>query len=322
MKKNWWILGTSPLLISSFAIISCTTKINNEYYDSLKLNNTFFGVTKLDEVGKIFNTKYKDKIIKNQETREIVEVERDLWEKFFALEGVVEQIVDGDTLNVKITNNKLHNNEYFKNGEVIGIRVPMIDTLEEYKEAPQKERALASYDSSFARKMLPVGTKVRVITDNWANKSYNRFVGYVFFGNNFEKELDIEMLRNGFTLPRVQEVTFKNFISDYDDEKKSSPASYLIPYVAKAFNEGWLKKRGFYKKEGNEIILNNKKQIIKFKNPKEFSTVYEAHGEALINDAYRFFYPTVIPKKIHSIFKNEKNNFYEFLEKQKENNKK
>ncbi|ENY68596.1 Hypothetical protein, predicted lipoprotein [Metamycoplasma auris 15026] len=318
MKKIWWVLSTTPIIASPFVVISCT-KINDKYYDSLRLNDTFFGINNLDEVGKIFDKKYKETVITDLETRKEEVKERSFWEKFFAIEGVVDSVVDGDTLYVKVTNGKLHNKQHFNNGEIIKIRIPMIDTLEEYDKASPKERALASIDSAFAKKMVPVGTKVRVITENWANKSHDRVIGYVFFGNNFEKEWDIEMLRNGLALPRVQESAFKNFLFDYDDKIKSSPASYLIPYVAKAFNEGWLQKRGFYKKGGNDINLNGKKKSIKFKNPEEFATAYEAHGKALINDAYRFFYPTVLPKGVHSIFKNDKNNFYEFLIKQKEN---
>ncbi|SYV90309.1 Uncharacterised protein, partial [Metamycoplasma alkalescens] len=55
----------------------------------------------------------------------------------------------------------------FEPGTELRIRVPLTDTLEEYGDASEREKGLAAYDSAFARSLLPVGTTVRLISDNW-----------------------------------------------------------------------------------------------------------------------------------------------------------
>lgn len=311
MKKKLSLFLTMPILFTPMASISCS----NTEFENLKLNETFFGVEDYHKVGEIFNQKFTRTEIVNRETREEKKVTKSLWENFNAIEAKVTRVVDGDTIWFSVVKGSISDTQekMFEPGTELRIRVPLTDTLEEYGDASEREKELAAYDSAFARSLLPVGTTVRLISDNWASGSYDRKVAYIFFGENFEKQFDIEMLANGYTMLRISESDFKSFVTDYNEEIKPVISSYLAYYAAKAFNDGYTKKRGFYRTEGHKVTINGKEETLKFKNPQQFSEVFDAHGSALISDAYRFLYPFNIEKQHRKLYNNPQNNIYEFL---------
>ncbi|BAP39650.1 thermonuclease family protein [Metamycoplasma canadense] len=315
MKIKKSLLFLTPFLLSvSVVSISCSIK-SKEFYDDLELNDTFvINKSEYNKVGKIFDKKIQYKKIVNWETQEVKTVEETLWEFFSGIEGTVESIADGDTLTVKVDKQLSTNKGIPKKGQLVKVRIPLIDTLEQNtSDVKEREKKLSHLDWDYVKSIIPIGSKVRLISDNLSNNSYDRIVSYVFFGQNFEKNFSIEMLANGWTLPRIGKDEFKTFTFDFKKDLKSSVASYLIPFAAYAFNFGYTNKKGFYAKEGVNITLNNKEENIKFNYPQDLSNEYKSHGEDLMNDAYRFLYPFNIERNKRKIFLNKENNFYEFL---------
>ncbi|AZZ65429.1 hypothetical protein DMC14_001320 [Metamycoplasma phocicerebrale] len=304
-KKNKFlnlILG-APLVAFPIVAISCTN------YKDLKLNKTYsIDIKDIDNVGTMFdrNIKYSEY---NKITGEETEKTTTLWEYFSLVEGNIAKVSDGDTINIKVT--KGSPNGIIKIGQLIKIRIPLIDTLEENTEdVTEREKNLAHLDSEYARSILPIGSKVRLISDDgWINKSYDRSVGYLFYGDGYKKNFSISMLANGWTLPRFNERVLKSFMFEYNKKDKSLVSDYLLPFVAHAFNEGFINKKGFYNSNGVNIKLNGKKTNIKFKNPQALSKEYLSHGETLILDGYRIMYPSYISRS----YWNPKMNIYEFL---------
>jgi lipoprotein, possible nuclease len=88
------------------------------------------------------------------------------------MEGEITKVVDGDTVYARITKlpKKIGNySTTFKVGQIIKLRIPSIDTLEEHvpnKEVDPVEKAYALRDHAFAESLLPVGTKVIMVSPN------------------------------------------------------------------------------------------------------------------------------------------------------------
>ncbi|MCV3753465.1 hypothetical protein OF364_01375 [Mycoplasma enhydrae] len=311
MKKNekkWLgLFSIVPMIAMPLVAISCVNwkKIEKD----LKINDTYpIKIQDIDKVGTMFDQQITysefDKVAGTEK-----EVTKTLWEYFSFIEGEVLKVSDGDTLSIKVT--KGNPNGKPKKDEVIKVRIPLIDTLEENtKDVKEREKNLAHLDSNYARSILPNGTKVRLISeDGWVNLSYDRHVGYLFFGENFQKNFSIDMLSNGWTLPRFNDSALKDFIGDFNKKDKKNIISYLLPFAAHAFNKGYLENKGFYNKNGVDIELEGKKVNIKINNPIELAKEYVSHGETLINTAYKIMYPSQIPKQ----YFDPQNNIYEFL---------
>lgn len=319
MKKIPFFLLT-PTLAMPLVAISCVNK-DAKYYDELQLNSTF-SVEKedIDKVGNIFDQKVDITRIKNLETREEETVNISLWEVYSAIDAEIVKIYDGDTMLVRVLE-KNERTTAFNVGDEIKIRIALIDTLEQnVRDVTEREKKLAHLDSEYVESILPANTRVRIISENWSDGSYDRKIGYLFFGENYEQNFSINMLANGWTLPRINNNELKNFITDYEKIKKSSIKSYLLPYIARAFNHGYTKQRGFYAKDGVNVVLNGTSQNIKFYTPMDLAKEYIAHGSSLMSDAYQFLYPFNIEKNNAKKFNNAQNNIYEFLD--KVNNKK
>lgn len=276
-------------LMSSFSLlsVSCTdyekTKLlehpdNKEGFNGLPLKE-------YSKVGKLLNQKVTQKAQSDEKPDpqtglpKFKEYTETYWDWFHSMEGEITKVVDGDTVYAKITKlpKKIGNySTTFKVGDIIKLRIPSIDTFEEHvpgQEVDPVEKAYALRDHAFAESLIPVGTKVRMVSPNWSSKTYDRYVADLFFGENFERNFSTEMLAGGYTLPRLpwNHEYLASFRANYNKKIKEMFTDLILPYLAYAFNDGIAKKRGFYEKD--------------FKNPYQFSANYKSHGTSLISES-------------------------------------
>lgn len=299
-------------LMSSFSLlsVSCTdyekTKLlehpdNKEGFNGLPLKE-------YSKVGKLLNQKVTQKAQSDEKDPQtglpkLEEYTETYWDWFHSMEGEITKVVDGDTVYARITKlpKKIGNySTTFKVGQIIKLRIPSIDTLEEHvpnKEVDPVEKAYALRDHAFAESLLPVGTKVRMVSPNWANKTYDRYLADLFFGENFERNFSTEMLAGGYTLPRLpwNGEYLASFRSNYNRKVKETYTDLILPYLAYAFNDGIAKKRGFYEKD--------------FKNPYQFSANYKSHGTSLISES-----EGILSSKFSKYRKNEKNQLFRWIQ--------
>ncbi|MBN0970650.1 thermonuclease family protein [Mycoplasma phocoeninasale] len=307
MLKKKLILGiAAPIVMVGLPIsaISCSTeKLTAE---TIKLNtedNVYVksSVNDYKNVGRIFDNEVSYRIRKDGQR---ITVKQSLWEYFNYIEGEIVSLADGDTMTVRVTQQPkvLPNGRTINLPNIIRIRIPLIDTLEENTpNVGEEEKALAHIDSEYARGLLPVGTKVRVISKNWTDKTYDRVVGSVFFGENFARNFAIEMLAAGYTLARISTEDINDFIADYNkpEGQPRNLYSYTLPYAAYAINYGILNKKGFYGEPHN------------FKDPYVLASKYQEHGSDLIDSSLFILHPSLWSKS--TIKPNEENNIYKFL---------
>ncbi|QZE12223.1 hypothetical protein [Mycoplasma sp. Ms02] len=145
---------------------------------------------------------------------------------------------------------------------------------EEYKKGlmiSRLERLLSHEDTNFAKQLL-AGKDIRVVSENWNNKSYDRLTGSVFFadkGQNNWKSLAVEMLKNGFTAPRFDKKEVESYLfykeSVEAGEEVSaddiSASDIQIPYIIAGLHYGIANKKGFYSREVYERVLNKFKEL-------------------------------------------------------------
>ena len=311
-------------LMSSFSLlsVSCTdyekTKLlehpdNKEGFNGLPLKE-------YSKVGKLLNQKVTQKAQSDEKPDpqtglpKFKEYTETYWDWFHSMEGEITKVVDGDTVYAKITKlpKKIGNYETtFKVGQIIKLRIPSIDTLEEHvpnKEVDPIEKAYALRDHAFAESLLPVGTKVRMVSPNWANKTYDRYLADLFFGENFERNFSTEMLAGGYTLPRLpwNGEYLASFRSNYNHKIKETYTDLILPYLAYAFNDGIAKKRGFYNWKNEEL---KQAGLEYFKNPYQFSANYKSHGTSLISES-----EGILSSKFSKYRKNEKNQLFRWIQ--------
>lgn len=311
-------------LMSSFSLlsVSCTdyekTKLlehpdNKEGFNGLPLKE-------YSKVGKLLNQKVTQKAQSDEKPDpqtglpKFKEYTETYWDWFHSMEGEITKVVDGDTVYAKITKlpKKIGNYETtFKVGEIIKLRIPSIDTLEEHvpnKEVDPIEKAYALRDHAFAESLLPVGTKVRMVSPNWANKTYDRYLADLFFGENFERNFSTEMLAGGYTLPRLpwNGEYLASFRSNYNHKIKETYTDLILPYLAYAFNDGIAKKRGFYNWKNKKL---KQAGLEYFKNPYQFSANYKSHGTSLISES-----EGILSSKFSKYRKNEKNQLFRWIQ--------
>ena len=259
-------------LMSSFSLlsVSCTdyekTKLlehpdNKEGFNGLPLKE-------YSKVGKLLNQKVTQKAQSDEKDPQtglpmLKEYTETYWDWFHSMEGEITKVVDGDTVYARITKLPKEIGNYST-------------TFEEHvpgQEVDPVEKAYALRDHAFAESLIPVGTKVRMVSPNWSSKTYDRYVADLFFGENFERNFSTEMLAGGYTLPRLpwNHEYLASFRANYNKKIKEMFTDLILPYLAYAFNDGIAKKRGFYKKD--------------FKNPYEFSANYKSHGTSLISES-------------------------------------
>ena len=310
--------------MSSFSLlsVSCTdyekTKLlehpdNKEGFNGLPLKE-------YSKVGKLLNQKVTQKAQSDEKPDpqtglpKFKEYTETYWDWFHSMEGEITKVVDGDTVYAKITKlpKKIGNYETtFKVGDIIKLRIPSIDTLEEHvpnKEVDPIEKAYALRDHAFAESLLPVGTKVRMVSPNWANKTYDRYLADLFFGENFERNFSTEMLAGGYTLPRLpwNGEYLASFRSNYNHKIKETYTDLILPYLAYAFNDGIAKKRGFYNWKNEEL---KQAGLEYFKNPYQFSANYKSHGTSLISES-----EGILSSKFSKYRKNEKNQLFRWIQ--------
>ena len=310
-------------LMSSFSLlsVSCTdyekTKLlehpdNKEGFNGLPLKE-------YSKVGKLLNQKVTQKAQSDEKDPQtglpkLEEYTETYWDWFHSMEGEITKVVDGDTVYARITKlpKKIGNySTTFKVGQIIKLRIPSIDTLEEHvpnKEVDPVEKAYALRDHAFAESLLPVGTKVRMVSPNWANKTYDRYLADLFFGENFERNFSTEMLAGGYTLPRLpwNGEYLASFRSNYNRKVKETYTDLILPYLAYAFNDGIAKKRGFYNWKNKELKQAGLKY---FKNPYQFSANYKSHGTSLISES-----EGILSSKFSKYRKNEKNQLFRWIQ--------
>lgn len=310
-------------LMSSFSLlsVSCTdyekTKLlehpdNKEGFNGLPLKE-------YSKVGKLLNQKVTQKAQSDKKDPQtglpkLEEYTETYWDWFHSMEGEITKVVDGDTVYARITKlpKKIGNySTTFKVGQIIKLRIPSIDTLEEHvpnKEVDPVEKAYALRDHAFAESLLPVGTKVRMVSPNWANKTYDRYLADLFFGENFERNFSTEMLAGGYTLPRLpwNGEYLASFRSNYNRKVKETYTDLILPYLAYAFNDGIAKKRGFYNWKNQELKQAGLKY---FKNPYQFSANYKSHGTSLISES-----EGILSSKFSKYRKNEKNQLFRWIQ--------
>lgn len=310
-------------LMSSFSLlsVSCTdyekTKLlehpdNKEGFNGLPLKE-------YSKVGKLLNQKVTQKAQSDKKDPQtglpkLEEYTETYWDWFHSMEGEITKVVDGDTVYARITKLPKTIGNYsttFKVGQIIKLRIPSIDTLEEHvpnKEVDPVEKAYALRDHAFAESLLPVGTKVRMVSPNWANKTYDRYLADLFFGENFERNFSTEMLAGGYTLPRLpwNGEYLASFRSNYNRKVKETYTDLILPYLAYAFNDGIAKKRGFYNWKNQELKQAGLKY---FKNPYQFSANYKSHGTSLISES-----EGILSSKFSKYRKNEKNQLFRWIQ--------
>lgn len=306
-------------LMSSFSLLSVSCIHRKDKiidYDETKLlehpdNKEGFNGLPLKEyskVGKLLNQKVTKKAQSEKTDPQtglpiLKEYTETYWDWFHSMEGEITKVVDGDTVYAKITKLPKEIGNYkttFKVGDIIKLRIPSIDTFEEHvpgQEVDPVEKAYALRDHAFAESLIPVGTKVRMVSPNWSSKTYDRYVADLFFGENFERNFSTEMLAGGYTLPRLpwNHEYLASFRANYNKKIKEMFTDLILPYLAYAFNDGIAKKRGFYKKD--------------FKNPYQFSANYKSHGTSLISES-----EGILSSKFSKYRKNEKNQLFRWIQ--------
>lgn len=119
------------------------------------------------------------------------------------LYGEIHRHSDGDTLDVKVTRGE------FK-GKVVRVRMIGIDTPEK-QHMGRSQGPLADEASETLKKLVPVGTKVRVRIDEESTGPFGRVLGTIFEGKiNINKE----MIYKGMAFPITFTPTFK-YHEDY-----------------------------------------------------------------------------------------------------------
>ena len=299
--KNNILFWTLPLIsLSSLPLVALSCgECGKLDHHNMSINEEFgfdkpepIPLKEYSKVGKLLNRKFN---------------KYSYWSLMGACEATLTSYSDGDTMNFSVKKQPkelAHDDgilDYKKEDfpSTFAVRISLIDTLEEHLPGgivSPAEKALAQEDKAFAEQMLPIGSTVRVVPpDGKITKSYNRIVAHIFFGEHFEKNYSVELVANGYTLPRIGDDDKFQFRDSYTQIKKNSIQGILLPYFAYAFNEGIEKKRGFYNpkriKEGKTF----------FRNVAEFNKMYITHGNLMP------FLEYVLDSKFSSLKLKEKN---------------
>jgi micrococcal nuclease len=106
--------------------------------------------------------------------------------------AVVEHVVDGDTIDVRI------------GGRLERVRLIGIDTPETKKPNSPIE-CFGPEASAFTTSLLPVGTPVRIERDVVGRDDYGRLLGYVYVGDHAGRRGELfvneEIIRRGYATP-------------------------------------------------------------------------------------------------------------------------
>ncbi|MCU4116967.1 hypothetical protein N8G13_00620 [Mycoplasma zalophi] len=290
--KNKLILST--LAISAF-VCFLTTAVSCSYEnkDKESSDRQFREEIKLDfdeNIGKKLNETITVEVWEDFFKTKKVKKELTYWEQFKPVEGTVVQVYDGDTYLLEYKD---------ESGNVVSqkIRSWGIDTPETKSvhtpNVSDLEQEYSDRDTEHAKSLI-LGKAVRTYFFP-SGSTYDRRTGITFFGDNFEKCFEFQMLKDGFTLSRMTLVDINSFKSEYSKKQKDSiPGLFLKDFAYAA----------------NHAVLNNKAFYEKFKTPLELQeAVYGSHGDVLS----RFMYLPSLLNNREAV--NEENNIFKFLEK-------
>ncbi|QJG66919.1 thermonuclease family protein [Mycoplasma phocoenae] len=233
------------------------------------------------------------------ENKNIIETKKTYWNAFGYIEGTVTRVYDGDTFSF-MPDHPMDESEKTKG---LKVRCKYIDTPESIgphtPSATELEQSYSDRDTEFAKSLI-LGKKVRVIGRR-TDRTYDRMTGITFFGDNFERCFELEMLKNGFTVSTLSKEDTSDYRIQYDSNVKDTYMGLFAKDFAYAQNYGVLNKQNFFNEFNTAEDLCN--------------TVYSAHGNAW-NDHGYYKYLTNSPSAQDS-----ENNFIEWLL-QKERGKK
>ncbi|QIW62221.1 hypothetical protein [Mycoplasmopsis gallinacea] len=191
-----------------------------------------------------------------------------------------------DEKEAEIARLKSEGNEEYKNKQA------ELDLLKEKLKINRIEKSLSELDTEFAKSLL-LNKKVRMISSNWGDKSYNRNVAHIFYQDETTgkwKLFSLEVLKNGYSLPRLTDSEIKGYLSTKDSEDPKLINTLLLPYIANAFNYGYKKGLGFYSDKTFEILKEKFPNDInkKISSPDDLVKYYGEHGN-IYSDAKEFF---------------------------------
>lgn len=182
-------------------------------------------------------------------------------------EAVVRYWIDGDTLEV----NKIND------ANPIRIRVKSIDTPEINHE--HQESAHVSSDeeywgiksTNFAKNLMPPQSHIKIVGNS---HSFNRLVCSVFFGSNFDKNFEIEILKAGLALPNIDVGSIMQG-NEYDI------TYYIGLELANAYNYAKINLLGLWS-------INDLSNVIKVHGTSDYSNI-DINNENQKNSIYNIW---------------------------------
>ncbi len=157
-------------------------------------------------------------------------------------DAIITHWVDGDTFN--------YENIDGSKPKYDSVRIQNIDTPEINHSwagsAPvdSAEEKWGIKATELAKQLIPEGSHVRLV--NSGDNSFNRLVASVFYGNNFEHNFEIEMLKSGLATPIFQ----ANQILS-----KANIQYYIGLELANSFNYAKDNKKGVWSLESPESVV-------------------------------------------------------------------
>ncbi|MGX9358359.1 hypothetical protein ACWXVL_01045 [Mycoplasma sp. 128] len=225
------------------------SKVDNWKKSSQTVYDAIENLVNVD-FSKLLSIKKEEKNF-DSSTGEITTSYKTYWDKFVVYDATVVRVSDGDTYIVK----------YIKDGKEMQARIRSwaLDTPEApgpttYVDGDPKhteEQFASDQDTKFAESILTPGRKIKILV---SSMSYDRLVGISLYSDkpnptelsDFTKCYEFEVLKNGFSTPRVGESELLQFISQVSDDFLSFQTLFM-PYFWAATNYGIIHKQGFYK---------------------------------------------------------------------------
>lgn len=163
------------------------------------------------------------------------------WSKINYTEATITKWIDGDTFTCTSPDEK----------DPYNVRVEYIDTPESHvkiddkfvdTEGAELEAALEAYH--FGMNEIPSGTKVRLALE--PGLTYNRKIASVFYGQNFEKSYEVNILRKGLAMPMINSSGLRGLM-----QSDSEILHYLAVPLADGYNYAIENKLGLFKTASN-----------------------------------------------------------------------
>lgn len=151
--------------------------------------------------------------------------------------------IDGDTFRYRKSDGTENN-----------LRVESIDTPESHvKDNHGKwistsgvEKEWADKATEFGKKEIPAGSTIRLVFQ--VGGTYGRDVASVFYGDHFENNYSVNIIKSGFALPFINSSSLVIVM-----DRVTNPLHYVGVPIADAFNDAILNKRGMYGMDPSNI---------------------------------------------------------------------